>query len=163
MPALVVSPGNEAHLHAFSTQLIHNDGSQSTRYLHTSPEFACKKLLAAGEQRIFSLGHVFRNRERTRTHAPEFTMLEWYRAREDYRTIIEDTLELVRLAADTTGHAVWHWREVHCDPYAEAQWLSVNDAFKQFAGVDLLSTLNAEGPTRPRCVGEHFACELSAE
>jgi elongation factor P--(R)-beta-lysine ligase len=145
VPALVVSPGNEAHLHAFSTQLIHNDGSQSTRYLHTSPEFACKKLLAAGESRIFSLGHVFRNRERTRTHAPEFTMLEWYRAHEDYRTIIEDTLALMRLAAGTTGHAVWHWRDGHCDPYAEAQWLSVNEAFSRFANVDLLSTVNAKG------------------
>jgi elongation factor P--(R)-beta-lysine ligase len=145
VPALVVSPGNEAHLHAFSTELIHNDGSRSTRYLHTSPEFACKKLLAAGEERIFSLSHVFRNRERTKTHAPEFTMLEWYRAREDYRVIIEDSLALVRLAADVTGHSVWHWKDSVCDPYAEAQWLSVNDAFTRFADVDLLSTLNADG------------------
>ena len=149
VPALVVSPGNEAHLHAFATDLIHNDGSHATRYLHTSPEFACKKLLAAGEERIFSLGHVFRNRERTRTHAPEFTMLEWYRAREDYRLIIEDTLILVRLAAETTGHDVWHWKDCNCDPYAEAQWLTVNDAFKQHAGVDLLSTLSADG--KPDC------------
>ena len=145
VPALVVSPGNEAHLHAFSTDLIHNDGSRSTRYLHTSPEFACKKLLAAGEKRIFSLGHVFRNRERTKTHAPEFSMLEWYRANEDYRVIIEDTLALLRLAADVTARAVWHWKDNVCDPYAEAQWLSVNDAFKRFAGVDLLSTLNRDG------------------
>jgi elongation factor P--(R)-beta-lysine ligase len=145
VPALVVSPGNEAHLHAFSTQLIHNDGSQSTRYFHTSPEFACKKLLAAGEKRIFSLGHVFRNRERTRTHSPEFTMLEWYRAHEDYRTIIEDTLALVRLAADITGHSVWHWRDSPCDPYAEAEWLSVSDAFNRYAAIDLLSTVNAKG------------------
>jgi elongation factor P--(R)-beta-lysine ligase len=145
VPALVVSPGNEAHLHAFSTQLIHNDGSQSTRYFHTSPEFACKKLLAAGEKRIFSLGHVFRNRERTLTHSPEFTMLEWYRAHEDYRTIIEDTLALVRLAADTTGHAVWHWRNSSCDPYAEAEWLSVSNAFNRYAAIDLLSTVNAKG------------------
>ncbi len=145
VPALVASPGNEAHLHAFSTELIHNDGSRSTRYLHTSPEFACKKLLAAGEERIFSLGHVFRNRERTKTHAPEFSMLEWYRANEDYRVIIEDTLALVRLAADSTGHAVWHWKDMACDPYAEAQWLSVNEAFKRFAGVDLLATLDVDG------------------
>ena len=145
VPAMVVSPGNEAHLHAFSTELIHNDGSRATRYLHTSPEFACKKLLAAGEEKIFSLGHVFRNRERTRTHTSEFTMLEWYRAREDYRVIIDDTLALVRLAAETTGHAVWHWRDATCDPFAEVQWLSVNEAFKRFANVDLLSTLNERG------------------
>jgi elongation factor P--(R)-beta-lysine ligase len=145
VPALVISPGNEAHLHAFATEMIHNDGSRSTRYLHTSPEFSCKKLLAAGEERIFSLGHVFRNRERTKTHAPEFTMLEWYRAQEEYRVIVEDTLALVRLAADATEHAVWHWQDSVCDPYAEAQWLSVNDAFKRFAGMDLLSTLDANG------------------
>jgi elongation factor P--(R)-beta-lysine ligase len=145
VPALVVSPGNEAHLHAFSTQLIHNDSSQSTRYLHTSPEFACKKLLAAGEKRIFSLGHVFRNRERTLTHAPEFTMLEWYRAEEEYRVIIEDTLALVTLAAEQTQTREWRWRGRVCDVSAEAEWLSVNEAFIKFAKVDLLSTLNKDG------------------
>ena len=108
LPALQFSPGNEAHLHAFSTTLIHNDGSESKRYLHTSPEFSCKKLLAAGEQRIFFLGHVFRNRESTLIHAPEFTMLEWYRAKEEYRQIIADTLALVRLAAHATGQQVFH-------------------------------------------------------
>ncbi len=145
VPAMVVSPGNEAHLHAFTTQLIHNDGTASTRYLHTSPEFACKKLLAAGEKRIFSLGHVFRNRERTLTHAPEFAMLEWYRASEVYRTIIADTLALLRLAAETTGQTNWHWRGRSCAVLAEAEWLSVNDAFIQYAGVDLLQTINADG------------------
>ncbi len=145
VPALVVSPGNEAHLHAFSTQLIHNDGSQSTRYLHTSPEFACKKLLAAGERRIFSLAHVFRNRERTLTHAPEFTMLEWYRAEEDYRVIIEDTLALVRLAAETSQRSTWTWRGRACNVAGNAEWLSVNDAFLQHAGVNVLATLNADG------------------
>ncbi|MFT3672446.1 EF-P lysine aminoacylase EpmA [Aestuariivirga sp.] len=146
VPALAVSPGNEAHLHAFATELINTDGSREMRYLHTSPEFACKKLLAAGESRIFSLGHVFRNRERTPTHAPEFTMLEWYRAKEEYRFIIEDTLALVRLAGDLTGHSVWHWKDRACEIHAEAQWLSVSEAFKRYAGVDLLSTLRAGGP-----------------
>jgi elongation factor P--(R)-beta-lysine ligase len=145
VPALVVSPGNEAHLHAFATDLIRSDATRETRYLHTSPEFACKKLLAAGEQRIFSLGHVYRNREQTRTHAPEFTMLEWYRVRDDYRVIIDDTLALVRLAAHITGLAVWHWKESSCIPEAEAEWLTVNDGFKRFADMDLLSTLNARG------------------
>jgi elongation factor P--(R)-beta-lysine ligase len=143
--ALAVSPGNEAHLHAFATELIHNDGSRSTRYLHTSPEFACKKLLAAGEERIFSLGHVFRNRERTLTHAPEFTMLEWYRVREPHRTIIEDTLALVRLAADVTGQDLWKWRGRDCSVSADAEWLTVNEAFVRYAGIDLFSTLDRDG------------------
>ncbi len=145
VPALVVSPGNEAHLHAFATELIADDGTRQRRYLHTSPEFACKKLLAAGEPRIFSLGHVFRNRERTATHAPEFTMLEWYRANAQYRTIIDDTLALVRLAAETTGRSVWHWRERACEVHAEAEWLSVEDAFQRHAGVSLLATLDRNG------------------
>lgn len=138
-PALQVSPGNEAHLHAFQTMMIDNNGVGSPRYLHTSPEFSCKKLLAAGERRIFNLGHVFRNRERTLTHAPEFTMLEWYRAEEDYKVIIEDTLALVRLAGDGVQ---FNWRGRNCDPHADAEWLSVQDAFLKYASVDLFSTLN---------------------
>ena len=142
-PALQISPGNEAHLHGFETKLIHNDGSSSVRYLHTSPEFACKKLLAAGEKRIFNLGHVFRNRERTPTHAPEFTMLEWYRALEPYNQIIEDTVALVRLAA---GDAKFNWKGVVCDPVAKVEMLSVAEGFQKYAGVDLLSTLRGNVP-----------------
>jgi elongation factor P--(R)-beta-lysine ligase len=141
LPALAVSPGNEAHLHAFKTDLINSDGGVETRYLHTSPEFACKKLLAAGERRIFSLGHVFRNRERTATHTPEFTMLEWYRANEPYRTVIEDTIAIVRLAA--AGKFTWRGKE--CDPAAECEWLSVSEAFAAHAGVNLLATLDSSG------------------
>jgi lysyl-tRNA synthetase class 2 len=143
--ALAVSPGNEAHLHGFATELVQPDGSRQTRYLHTSQEFACKKLLAAGEARIFNLGHVWRNRERTLTHSPEFTMLEWYRAREDYRSVIEDTLALVRLAAEVAGTQAFRWRGREAQPLAEAEWLSVNHAFLRFAGVDLLSTIRADG------------------
>src|SRR5262245_26660110 len=81
-PALQRSPGNETHLHAFATEMIGNDGAGERMYLHTSPEFSMKKLIAAGETRIASFGHVWRNRERTALHHPEFTMLEWYRAGE---------------------------------------------------------------------------------
>ena len=73
------SPGNEAHLHGFATDAIGNDGAARRMYLHTSPEFAMKKLLAAGETRIHAFAHVWRNRERGPLHSPEFTMLEWYR------------------------------------------------------------------------------------
>ena len=68
--ALQVSPGNEAHLSAFATEAIGPDGRRLPLYLHTSPEFACKKLLAAGERRIFSLSAVYRNRERGPLHHP---------------------------------------------------------------------------------------------
>ena len=138
---LQISPGNETHLHAFATDLIQPDGSHERRYLHTSPEFACKKLLAAGETRIFDLARVYRNRERTLTHSPEFTMLEWYRAHEPYETIIADTIALLQLAAETAGTKVFSWRGREINPFAEPEWLTVDEAFKRYAGLDLLATM----------------------
>ena len=143
--ALQISPGNEAHLHGFATELIQPGGVRELRYLHTSPEFACKKLLAAGETRIFNLGHVYRNRERTFTHSPEFTMLEWYRASEPYSAIIADTLALITLAAEVAGTSKFIWRGRECDPCVSAQWLTVADAFREFASVDILQTLDDKG------------------
>ncbi len=143
--ALVPSPGNETHLHAFETSLTGPDGTRRPIYLHTSPEFAAKKLLAAGEEKIFEFARVFRNRERGRLHTPEFTMLEWYRAREDYRTVIEDSLMLLRLAADAAGADRLRHRDAACNPHAEADWLTVVDAFTHLAGIDLMATLSPEG------------------
>jgi lysyl-tRNA synthetase class 2 len=143
--ALQISPGNEAHLHGFATDLIAPDGSRERRYLHTSPEFACKKLLAAGETHIFDMARVWRNRERTLIHAPEFTMLEWYRANEDYGAVIADTLALIRLAAETAGTRQFTWRGGTCDPFAAPQVISVADAFTLYAGLDLLATVDAQG------------------
>jgi lysyl-tRNA synthetase class 2 len=143
--AMVVSPGNETHLHAFETALTRSDGTEQLLYLHTSPEFAAKKLLAAGENLIFDFARVFRNRERGRLHAPEFTMLEWYRANEDYGAVIEDSLALVKLAAEVVGTKLFRHREAQCDPYAQADRLTVAEAFTHFAGIDLLSTLSPAG------------------
>src|ERR1043165_7871771 len=100
---LQVSPGNEAHLHAFATELIGEDARRTPLYLHTSPEFAAKKLLAAGEPRLFTFARVFRNRERGVLHHPEFTMLEWYRANESYSALIEDCAALLHAAAETAA------------------------------------------------------------
>jgi lysyl-tRNA synthetase class 2 len=164
--ALQVSPGNETHLHAFTASLINPDGSSEARYLHTSPEFACKKLLAAGEKRIFSMVHCFRNRERTPLHAPEFTMLEWYRVGEPYERIIADTVEMLRLAAGETGNKLT-WRGKVADPLGEAEYLSVADAFLRYAGIDLLVTLSARGADREalaaqaRAQGVSFAADDS--
>src|SRR6201985_1160740 len=79
---LQISPGNETHLHALRTELRDGAGAFAIRYLRTSPAFAAKKLLAPGQQKIFELARVFRDRERGDLHLPEFTMLEWYRANE---------------------------------------------------------------------------------
>jgi lysyl-tRNA synthetase class 2 len=151
--ALQVSPGNETHLHAFATTVIDPDGTRAPRYLHTSPEFACKKLLAAGEPRIFSMGHCFRNRERTALHAPEFTMLEWYRANEPYERIIADTIELLRIASRATGNKL-SWRGAACDPLGEAEHVSVAEAFSRHAGIDLMATLEPRGSDREALAAE---------
>ena len=145
--ALQVSPGNETHLHAFATELIASDGTRATRYLHTSPEFACKKLLAAGERRIFDFARVWRNRERGALHHPEFTLLEWYRVGEPYEQLMADLHALVPLAAETAGTARFRFRDRDCDPRAEPERLSVAEAFDRFAGIDLLATVGADGAT----------------
>ena len=139
--ALQVSPGNEAHLHAFATEAIGPDGARSPLYLHTSPEFACKKLLAAGETRIFDFARVWRNRERGALHHPEFTLLEWYRADAPYESLMADCHALLVLAADTAGAETFAFRGHTCDPRAEPERLTVADAFDRYAGIDLLATL----------------------
>ncbi|MEO8883630.1 MAG: EF-P lysine aminoacylase EpmA [Devosia sp.] len=146
-PGLQRSPGNETHLHAFSTTAIGNDGVGQAMYLHTSPEFTMKKLLAAGERRIASFGHVWRNRERGPLHHPEFTMLEWYRAEEPYDAVIDDCIAMLRLAAKTAEAATLRYRDRVADPLAEPERLSVADAFTRHAGIDLFRTMDGDGAT----------------
>src|ERR1700733_2072794 len=141
---LQVSPGNETHLHAPRTELAGVDGRRATRYLRTSPEFACKKLLAAGEQKIFEFARVFRDRERGDLHLPEFTMLEWYRAGATYDAVMADSVVVIAHAAQATGIGQFSFRGHTADPFAEPELLTVAAAFDAFAGIDLLATL-AEG------------------
>jgi elongation factor P--(R)-beta-lysine ligase len=138
---LQVSPGNETHLHALATELTGPDGTKARRYLRTSPEFACKKLLAAGERRIFEFARVFRDRERGDRHLPEFTMLEWYRADAPYEAVMADTVAVIAQAARTTGAAQFAFRGAIADPHAEPELLTVAAAFERFAGIDLLATI----------------------
>lgn len=144
--ALQVSPGNETHLHAFVTELIGPGREQARRYLRTSPEFACKKLLAGGEKRIFDFARVFRNRERGALHHPEFTMLEWYRANEPYEALMEDCAALMAEAARMAGTKRFEFRGRSADPFAEPERVTVADAFARRAGIDLLATVrNGQG------------------
>ncbi len=140
---LQVSPGNETHLHGFSTDLIKPDGNMQLLYLHTSPEFACKKLLAAGEERIFTLARVFRNRERGALHSAEFTMLEWYRVGENYTQLMDDCADLVQALSDAVGVKLLQFRGKSCDIYAEFERISVCEAFMRFAGIDLSATFSS--------------------
>jgi elongation factor P--(R)-beta-lysine ligase len=139
---LQISPGNETHLHAPRTELTSGDGTRATRYLRTSPEFAAKKLLAAGEARIFEFARVFRDRERGDLHLPEFTMLEWYRANASYDAIMADTIVVIAHAAQATGIGSFSFRGRSCDPFAEPELLTVASAFQRFAGIDLLATID---------------------
>jgi lysyl-tRNA synthetase class 2 len=139
--ALQVSPGLEPHLQAFATELRTADGRRHRRYLHTSPEFACKKLLAAGEQRIFTFARVWRNDERSARHHPEFTLLEWYRAPGGYRELIADCQLLLRGVASALGLAVFSHGDLACDPFAAWEEITVAEACARFAGIDLLASL----------------------
>jgi lysyl-tRNA synthetase class 2 len=147
-PCLQVSPGLEPHLKAFATRLEDPwGGPPQTLYLHTSPEFAMKKLLVAGMTRIFQTAKVFRNGERSATHSPEFTMLEWYRAGGSLDDMMDDTQSLVRACARSAGasHLVSGTRR--CDPFAPWRRLSLAEAFFTHCGIDVLAT--APDPWRP--------------
>jgi len=146
-PALQISPGLEPHLTAFETRLEAADGNASRLFLHTSPEFACKKLLAAGEERLFTLARTFRNRERSATHHPEFTLLEWYRAHADYRALMADCEALLRAVAQALGRKTLLWEGQAVDPFQAFERLTVVAAFERHAGIDLLAT--APDPRRP--------------
>jgi len=139
---LQVSPGNETHLHAPRTELAGAGGERATRYLRTSPEFACKKLLAAGEAKIFELARVFRDRERGDLHLPEFTMLEWYRANTTYDAVMADSVVIIAHAAQATGIGRFSFRGRIADPFAEPELLTVAAAFERFADIDLLATID---------------------
>src|SRR5580692_8112075 len=146
--ALQVSPGNETHLHAFAADLVAPEGTSARRYLRTSPEFACKKLLSAGEPRIVEFARVFRNRERGALHHPEFTLVEWYRADEPYTTLMSDCAAVLAEAAKAAGTRQFSFRGRSADPFAEPERMSVAEAFARFAGIDLVATLHPGGGDR---------------
>jgi lysyl-tRNA synthetase class 2 len=146
-PSLVVSPGMEPHLQPFATELREPGGVGRPLYLHTSPEFAMKKLLAAGERRIWQLARVFRNGERSATHHPEFTMLEWYRAGAGWRDLVADCEALLTAALEAAGRSSLAWGGRESDPRRPWQMLSVAEAFRIHAEIDLLAT--APDPQAP--------------
>jgi lysyl-tRNA synthetase class 2 len=153
--ALVLSPGNETHLHAFGTDLVAPAGTRARLYLRTSPEFACKKLLAAGERRIVEFARAFRNRERSVLHHPEFTMLEWYRVEESCDVLMHDCAAVLALAAETAGTTRFSFRDRAVDPFVKPERLTVSEAFSRYAKIDLVAIL----PPQPAAV---FAAAAAA-
>jgi len=146
--ALVPSPGNETHLHAFATDLVAPAGRRERLYLRTSPEFGCKKLLAAGERRIVEFARSFRNRERGALHHPEFTLVEWYRANEPYQALMDDCAAVLALAAEAAGSKRFAFRGRAIDPFAMPERLTVADAFSRHVGIDLAAMLPPTPPAR---------------
>lgn len=141
-PALQVMPGAEVHVHAFESELLAPDlTSRGMRYLHTSPEFAMKKLLVAGLPKIYQMCHVYRNAEGSHMHSPEFTMLEWYRTGVDYHQIMDDTVALLRHVATTLNIDTYRTQGMVSDPFQEWEKVTVSKAFKIYAGIDLDVTL----------------------
>ena len=157
------SPGNETHLHALSVEITGDDGERRRRYLHTSPEFALKKLIAAGETKIFDFARVWRNREGGDRHAIEFTMLEWYRAHAPYEALMDDCAALLRLAAETVGATHLHHRGRSCDPFLAPERLTVAAACRDLAGIDLAATLPLDptaAPDRDALVAQAIAAGI---
>ena len=120
-PAMIQAPVSDVNLGSVRVQMA---GSENALFLHTSPEYAMKRLLAAGSGDIYQICHVYRGAERGRQHNPEFTMLEWYR--------LGFSLEqLMREVADLTNHLL------------AAQWpvefVSYRDAVHRHAGFDPLA------------------------
>lgn len=134
-PYAVTAPGEEVHLSAFRTERIAVDGSRTPLFLNTSPEFAMKRLLVAGAGPIFQLARVWRNGEGSRRHAAEFTMLEWYRPGASMADLIEETADFLRavLAPVVTAQGV-------TTDLAAPERLTVAEAFRRYAGADLLGT-----------------------
>jgi lysyl-tRNA synthetase class 2 len=136
-PALQTAPCMEPHIQAFKTELTQPDGMRKTMYLHTSPEFAMKKLLVAGLPKIYQLAKTFRNAEGSRWHSPEFTLLEWYCAGMDYKEMMAETSELLRHVAQGPLRA----GDKTCDPRLPWEKVTVADALKKYAGLDISSHL----------------------
>jgi len=141
-PILQKSPGNEVHLQAFKTEIKspHDDVKNQTIYLHTSPEFSMKKLLVAGESKIYQISHVFRNGERSSLHHPEFSMIEWYRTNVTPKEIMNDCINLIRECAKILGKKIFKANNIECNIFDDWEVLSVSDAFKKYANIDILKT-----------------------
>ncbi len=134
-PYAVPAPGEEVHLRALSTTAVRSNGTSRALWLHTSPEFAMKRLLVAGAGPVFQLARVWRNGEGSARHAAEFTMLEWYRPGLGFDGLIDETTALLRavLPPVVTSGGVR-------TSLAEFERLSVAEAFLRHAGADVLGT-----------------------
>lgn len=137
-PAIVSSPGLEPHLSALEVICTSPEGARHKRYLHTSPEYCMKKLLGEGWKKIFQICRVFRDGEISKTHQIEFTMLEWYRAQEDYTKIMQDCEKLIDfLAQNILGSYESGYQNTRIALSPPFERITVSQAMRIYGGVDI--------------------------
>ena len=163
-PCLVPAPGMEPHLAPFEAAFVpEGGGARRPLWLHTSPEYAMKRLLADGFPRTFQLARVFRNGEVSRTHNPEFTMLELYRAEADYEAVMADLERLIEACArglSQDGGSRVRRGGAALDLAAPFERLTCDEAFRRHAGVDLGACLAGAGD--PAVAGARLAAAARA-
>lgn len=145
-PGLVRLPGMEPYLDVFETEFVPESGAEGREgraqkermFLITSPEYAMKKLLVSGYEKIFQLCKSFRNKETdSQLHNPEFTLLEWYRGYASYEEIMEDTERLVEFVAEKMhGKKEFKWDGRRIDVSTPWPRVSVKDLFAEMAGIE---------------------------
>ncbi|GBQ83053.1 EF-P lysine aminoacylase EpmA [Asaia krungthepensis] len=145
-PYAVASPGEEVHLRCFRTELEAPDGTRMNRFLHTSPEFAMKRIVAATGLPVFQLARVWRNGEQSALHAAEFTMLEWYRPGAGLASLMDETEAL--LQSLLPPEVTYGRTTLRIDLPFER--LTMAEAFTRYVGVDLLDI----GEDAPRLANE---------
>jgi lysyl-tRNA synthetase class 2 len=123
------------HVQAFATERVLPEGSREKLWLNTSPEFAMKRLLVAGAGPIFQLARVWRNGEASALHAPEFTMLEWYRPGADFGALMDETEQYLRAVLPPVV-----CRGGVSTNLSTFERLTVAEAFARYAEADLLGT-----------------------
>ncbi len=159
-PILQVCPVIDTHIRAFATQRRGVSGDvEETLYLHTSPEFAMKKLMVAGMERVYQIVNVFRNAEGSKRHRCEFKLIEWYRTHADYNDMMCDCEGLLRACAKAAGVNILQYKNHQCDPFKDFERLTVAEAFERYAGIDLMAVLDDKAALREavNALGLHSA------
>ncbi|MEM7175599.1 MAG: EF-P lysine aminoacylase EpmA [Chlamydiota bacterium] len=108
----------DTHIDLFEVKLDHSE----TGYLHSSPEYAMKRLLAAGAGDIYQLSHVYRKEELGNLHNPVFTLIEWYRIKQSYAAFTRELIDLIALflgsqSVEILSYRAAFQRELSLDPF----------------------------------------------